>query len=85
MDYDFGGLGYYISNGRIEKIRWTKGPTEYPLMLQDEAGNSLMVNCGRSYVAVVSLNEYDNFSYCLLYTSCAVCGRPALTGGRRDL
>ena len=63
VDYDFGGLGYYISNGRIEKIRWTKGPTDYPLMLQDEAGNSLKVNCGKSYVAVVSLNEYDNFSY----------------------
>ena len=27
----------------------------------DEAGNSLKVNCGRSYVAVVSLEEYDNF------------------------
>ena len=63
VDYDFGGLGYYISNGKIEKIRWTKGPTEYPLMLQDEAGNSLKVNCGKSYIAVVSLNEYDNFAY----------------------
>ena len=63
VDYDFGGLGYYISNGKIEKIRWTKGPTEYPLMLQDEAGNSLKINCGKSYIAVVSLNEYDNFAY----------------------
>ena len=63
VDYDFGGLGYYISNGKIEKIRWMKGPTEYPLMLQDEAGDSLKINCGKSYIAVVSLNEYDNFAY----------------------
>ena len=40
-----------------------KRQTDYPLMLQDEAGNSLKVNCGKSYVAVVSLNEYDKFSY----------------------
>jgi hypothetical protein len=32
-------------------------------MLQDEAGNSLKINCGKSYIAVVSLNEYDNFAY----------------------
>ena len=62
VEYDFGGLGYYISNGKAEKILWQKGPTEYPLLLTNEAGESLKVNCGKSYIAVVSLNEYDNFS-----------------------
>ena len=62
VDYDFGGVGYYISNGRAEKILWQKGPIDYPLLLTDEAGESLKVNCGKSYVAVVSLNEYENFS-----------------------
>ena len=48
-------------NGKAEKILWQKGSIDYPLMLTDEAGNSLKVNCGKSYVAVVSLDEYDNF------------------------
>ena len=61
VDYDFGGVGYYINGGKAEKIRWTKGATQYALMLQDEDGNSLKVNRGRSYVAIVSLDEYDNF------------------------
>ena len=61
VDYDFGGVGYYINGGKAEKIRWTKGATQYALMLQDENGDSLKLNRGRSYVAVVSLNEYDNF------------------------
>ena len=55
-------MGYYISNGKAEKILWQKGPIDYPLMLTDEAGNSLKVNCGKSYVAVVSRDEYYNFS-----------------------
>lgn len=62
MDYDFGGVGYYINGGKAEKIRWEKGPIQYALLLTDEAGNSLKVNRGKSYVAVVSLAEYDNFS-----------------------
>ena len=62
VNYDFGGVGYYISNGKAEKILWQKGPVQYPLMLTDEAGESLKVNCGKSYIAVVSLDEYDNFS-----------------------
>ena len=62
VDYDFGGVGYYINGGKAEKIRWEKGPIQYALLLTDEAGNSLKVNRGKSYVAVVSLAEYDNFS-----------------------
>ena len=48
--------------GKAEKICWQKGPIQYALLLTDEAGNSLKVNRGKSYVAVVSLEEYDNFS-----------------------
>ena len=62
VDYDFGGVGYYINGGKAEKIRWEKGPIQYALLLTDEAGNSLKVNRGKSYVAMVSLAEYDNFS-----------------------
>ncbi len=61
VNYDYGGIGFYINGGKAEKLRWQKGGTPYALTLTDEAGNSLKVNCGKSYVAVVSLEEYDNF------------------------
>ena len=63
VDYDFGGVGFYFNGGKVEKIRWSKGPTDYPLLFTDENGNSLKVNDGKSYIGVVSLDEYDNFSY----------------------
>ena len=61
VNYDYGGLGFYINGGKAEQIRWQKGGTPYALTLTDENGESLKVNCGKSYVAVVSLEEYDNF------------------------
>ncbi len=61
VSYDYGGIGFYINGGKAEKLRWQKGGTPYALTLYDENGDSLKVNCGKSYVAVVSLEEYDNF------------------------
>ena len=61
VNYDYGGIGFYINGGKAEPVRWQKGGTPYPLTLTDENGDSLKVNIGRSYVAIVSLEEYDNF------------------------
>ena len=63
VDYSYGGVGYYFSGGKVEEIRWRKGPAQYALQLTDKDGNSLKVNCGKSYVAIVDLDEYENFSY----------------------
>ncbi|MEG1932421.1 MAG: DUF3048 C-terminal domain-containing protein, partial [Pygmaiobacter sp.] len=64
VDYTFGGYGYYINGGKCEKIRWFKGAMNEVLRFTDESGsNSLKLNTGTSYVAIVDLDEHDNFVY----------------------
>lgn len=45
--------GYYISNGGMQKIRWSKagGAEEGYLQFYDESGNELEINRGKSYIA----------------------------------
>lgn len=47
-----GGEGYYISNGAIQKIKWSKADEQSRLMLYDENGKELVMNRGKSYIAV---------------------------------
>ena len=63
VDMDYGCVGYYFSNGQMKPIRWFKGATTDMLRLTDMDENSLKVNCGKSYIAFVDLDEYENFSY----------------------
>lgn len=44
-------VGYYISNGAVQKIHWSK-PGEYDyLKFTDLEGNELKINRGKSYIA----------------------------------
>lgn len=45
--------GYYISNGKIQPIRWSKanGNEESYLKFYDESGEELVINRGKSYIA----------------------------------
>ena len=47
-----GGSGYYVSNGAVQKIKWSKSSESDRLMLYDEEGNELVLNRGKSYIAV---------------------------------
>lgn len=47
-----GGQGYYVSNGAVQKITWSKDTEQSRLMLYDENGNDLVINRGKSYIAV---------------------------------
>lgn len=47
-----GGSGYYVSNGAMQKIKWSKSSVEGRLMLYDENGKELVLNRGKSYIAV---------------------------------
>jgi hypothetical protein len=54
FDY-FGGVGYYISQGAYELIRWNKGSPNAALQLYDfETQEPLLVNPGKTYVGVVN-------------------------------
>lgn len=66
VDYDFGGVGYYFTNGRTKKIGWKKGSPASGLVIYDyDIGESeqIMVNIGKTYLSVIDLDEYAGFSY----------------------
>ena len=48
-----GGEGWYISNGRIIPITWSKNSPNDPIVVYNEQGQVLEVNRGRSYVCIV--------------------------------
>ena len=64
VDYQFGGYGYYFSGGGYEAVRWTKGDAANPLRIVTEGNEELEVelNCGKTYVAVVGLDQFLNFT-----------------------
>ncbi len=64
VGYDFGGIGYYFSNGGYERIRWLKGAPEQPLQIVSSDGREIPVsiNPGNSYVAVVDLSHFPTFA-----------------------
>lgn len=47
-------VGYYISNGAVQKISWVKEGTDEkaPLKYYDEDGKEIKVNRGKSYIAI---------------------------------
>lgn len=46
------GTGYYLSNGSMQKIKWSKADEGSYLRFYDQAGNELTINRGKSYIAV---------------------------------
>ena len=63
VDLSYGGIGYYFSNGKVEPIRWFKGGASERLRFTDMDENPLELNCGKTYIGFVDLDEYDNFDY----------------------
>lgn len=45
-------VGYYVSNGVVQKITWVKESEESRLRLFDENGKELQINCGKTYIGV---------------------------------
>ncbi len=48
-----GGEGYYFYGGRYIPVTWTKGQPEAPLQIFDLEGNPVVINVGKTYVAVI--------------------------------
>ena len=65
VEYSWGGVGYYFTQGKMEKIRWMKGLPREPLRIVDNEGHEIDVamNCGKTYVAVTDNGMFD---YCKL-------------------
>ena len=61
LDWDGGpeSIGYYISNGAVEKVQWAKDPNNEKsrIFLYDETGMKIKVNRGKTYIAVNYANQ----------------------------
>ena len=64
-DYTFGGYGCYFNGGKVEKVRWLKGAPDQVLRIVDADGNeeNVKINPGKTYLAVVDLDEAERFTY----------------------
>lgn len=57
---DASGKGMYITNGKKVNITWTKSESESKMRYYDKAGNELVLNPGKTYVALYPVYEKDN-------------------------
>ncbi len=51
------GTGYYVSQGAVQKIKWSKAAENQPIVLTDEAGQTLHINAGKTYIGVIGKNK----------------------------
>ena len=56
-----GGDGYYITNGKIENVTWTKANEDSPARYFDESGNEITINQGKTWVCIVRNKYKDRF------------------------
>ena len=56
-----GGRGYYISNGGIEEISWSKGDSSDSFKFTTADGSKLEVNRGNSYVCIINDSREISF------------------------
>ena len=53
VDFDLSdGKGVYVTNGTYEEITWKKGDSDDMMKFYDASGNELMLNTGRTYIAI---------------------------------
>ncbi len=54
------GKGYYAVNGKVVPITWKKGSLTSPTQYFDEAGNELVLNVGKTYIAIVPADSWKD-------------------------
>ncbi len=58
-----GGAGYYVSNGQIEEITWTKPTPNDQIKCFDKNGTEIQVNAGKSYICIVDEDYYSKMTF----------------------
>ncbi len=54
-----GGNGYYVSNGAVQRITWSKKDEKASLKFYDTDGEELAINRGKSYIAISRKNRVE--------------------------
>ena len=52
------GKGYYLVNGKMTAITWEKGSLTSPTRYYDANGNELVLNVGKTYIAIVPADAW---------------------------
>ena len=63
VSYISGGDAYYFSRGAVQHGRWEKASPEHPLLVYDKTGAQMLFNRGKTYLAIVDDDEWQNFNY----------------------
>ena len=63
VSYISGGEAFFFSRGGVQVGRWEKASPEHPLKVYDDAGAELLFNRGKTYLAIVDDDEWQNFNY----------------------
>lgn len=56
-----GGDGIYITNGKMEKVTWTKANEDSPARYFDESGQEITLNQGKTWVCIARKDYKDRF------------------------
>jgi hypothetical protein len=51
------GTGYFITEGKVINIKWSKETRRSPTKYMDEAGKEIKLNAGQTWIQVVPLNS----------------------------
>ncbi|MDF2610493.1 MAG: putative secreted protein [Lachnospiraceae bacterium] len=57
---DATGTGYYITNGKLVEITWTKNEASREMHYYDSKGNELRMNPGKTYIAIFPDNQVED-------------------------
>ena len=53
------GEGYYLTEGKYEKITWQKDGKDIPVKLYNEAGEELIINRGKAFFEICTTAMKD--------------------------
>lgn len=56
-----GGEGIYITNGKMQKVTWTKANENSPARYFDESGKEITINQGKTWVCIARNDYKDRF------------------------
>ena len=63
VDYVSGGEAYFFTRGAVQRGTWQKASPEHPLKVYAADGSEICFNRGKTYLAIVDDDEWQNFNY----------------------
>ncbi len=58
-----GGEAYFFTRGAVQRGTWQKASPEHPLKVYAADGSEICFNRGKTYLAIVDNDRWQNFNY----------------------